>query len=126
MLNGINNDNHNSLINARLNSQNGIAGVVTNPIGNVNPYSKENKFNFIDESAISTDAYRLYEHECDVKQFTKLALTGIENVDEDNERVEALFNEGVINPFLVDDFETLAEVFSNNDKFMQDIEFNTL
>lgn len=125
MLNGIN-DNENNLINARLNSQNGVAGVVTNPIGNINPYSKENKFNFIDESAISNEAYKLYEHECDVKQFTKLALSGIENLSEDNERVEALFNNGVFNPFIVDDFETLADDFSSNDKFMQDIEFDTL
>lgn len=123
MLNGINN-NDNGLINTRLN--NGIDSVVTNPIDNVNPYSKENKYNFIDESAISREAYKLYEHECDVKQFTKLALLGIDNLSADNDRVETLFNNGVFNPFKIDDFETLADDFSNNEKFMQDIEFDTL
>lgn len=56
MLNGINNNDNNELINARLNGQAGIGNVVTNPISNNNPYVKEAKYNFVDLSSISNDA----------------------------------------------------------------------
>ena len=38
MINGINNNDNNELINARLGGQSEVANVVTNPIWNNNPY----------------------------------------------------------------------------------------
>ena len=124
MLNGINNDN-NELINARLSGQAGVGSVVTNPIENNNPYTKEAKFNFIDVGDISNDAYKLYQHEKDVQYFTKMTLAGLDDESVDA-RVEDLFKKGVVNPFLADDTKMLADDLINNDNFVNDIEFNML
>ncbi|MBR1681129.1 hypothetical protein IJ707_04995 [bacterium] len=123
MLNGINDNNE--LINARLNGQSGIGNVVTNPIGNNNPYTKDAKYNFIDVGDISKDAYYLYQRDKDVKQFTELALSGMEDTSY-NDRVEELFAQGVTDPFLVDNTKVLADDLMSNKEFVKDIEFNML
>ena len=125
MINGINNNDNNELINARLGRQSEVSNVVTNPIGNNNPYTKEAKFNFVDVSAISKDAYYLYQREQDVNYFNKIALSGMEDTSY-NDQVEALFAQGVTDPFTVDDTEKLANVLLENDDFLKDIEFNML
>ena len=125
MINWINNNDNNELINARLGGQSEVANVVTNPIGNNNPYTKEAKLNFIDVSAISKDAYYLYQREQDVNYFNKIALSGM-NDNSYNDRVEALFAQGVTDPFTVDDTDKLANVLLENDDFLKDIEFNML
>ena len=123
MLNGINDNNE--LINARLNGQTGIGNVVTNPIGNNNPYTKDAKYNFIDVGDISKDAYYLYQREKDVKQFTQLAMSGMEDKSY-NDRVEELFSQGVTDPFLVDNTELLARDLMLNEEFVKDIEIDML
>jgi len=128
MINGINNSDNNELINARLNGQNGVGSVVTNPIGNTNPYVKEAKYNFNDISAISNDAYYLYQRDQDIKQFNEIALSGMNDTSYITE-VESLFSQGVVDPFVIDiarDTEELAEYLSKNDEFLNDIEFNAL
>lgn len=123
MINGINNNDNNELINTRLNGQNGVGGVVTNPISNNNPYVKEAKYNFVDISSISTDAYYLYQREQDINHFTKIALAGMDDTSY-NTRVEELFNNGVADPFAVDNTKQLAEDLLENEDFLKDIEFN--
>ncbi len=126
MIHGINNENNEQMINARLNGQSGISSVVTNPIGNKNPYNKETKFNLIDVSDISTDAVNIFQREQDVKEFTKLALAGMDDEESYNQQVEELFSKGVANPFMVDDTETLAQDLANNEEFLKDIDFSML
>ena len=124
MLNGINNDN-NELINARLNGQSGVGNVVTNPIGNNNPYTKEAKYNFVDVGDISNDAYYLFQREKDVQQFTKLSLEGMDDTSY-IDRVEELFKNGVTDPFLVDNTKVLADDLISNENFVKDLDFNML
>ena len=126
MINGINNENNEQMINARLNGQSGVSSIVTNPIGNKNPYNKETKFNLIDVSDISQDAVKIFQREQDVKEFTKLALAGMNDEETYNQQVEELFAKGVVNPFMVDDTETLAQDLANNEEFLKDIDFSML
>ncbi|MBR2526272.1 hypothetical protein IKE67_07365 [bacterium] len=128
MINGINNNDNNELINARLNGQNGVGNVVTNPIGNTNPYVKDAKYNFNDISAISNDAYYLYQRDQDIKQFNEIALSGMDDKSYIAE-VENLFKQGVTDPFVFDmamDTEDLADYLASNEEFLNDIEFNML
>ena len=122
MINGINNDNNEQMINSRLGGQSEVSQVVTNTIGRNNPYVKENRYNFIDESAISVEAYQIYQHEQDVKHFTKLAMDGMDDTSYIFQ-VEALFKQGVVDPFTVDDIDLLADSLSKNKDFLKDIEF---
>ena len=123
MINGINDNNE--LINSRLSGQNGVGSLVTNPISNDHAYVKEAKYNFNDISAISKDAYYLYEREKDISSFTKLALAGMDDTSY-NDRVEALFAQGVVNPFTDDNVSDLADDLSKNEDFLNTIEFNML
>lgn len=123
MINGINNNDNNELINARLNGQGGVGNVVTNPISNNSAYVKEAKYNFIDMSSISTDAYYLYQREQDVNYFTKLSLAGMDDTSY-NDRVEELFSQGVTDPFKVENTEKLAEELLKSEDFLKDIEFS--
>ena len=126
MIHGINNDNNEQLVNARLNGQNGVSSVVTNPIGNKNPYNKETKFNLVDVSDISMDAVKIFQREQDVKEFTKLALAGMDDEETYNQQVEELFSKGVVDPFMVDDTDTLAQDLASNEEFLKDIDFSML
>ncbi len=126
MIHGINNENNEQLVNARLNGQNGISSVVTNPIGNKNPYNKETKFNLVDVSDISMDAVKIFQREQDVKEFTKLALAGMDDEETYNQQVEELFSKGVVDPFMVDDTDTLAQDLASNEEFLKDIDFSML
>ena len=125
MIHGINNNDNNELINSRLSGQGTVGGVVTNPIGNNNPYNKEAKFNLVDVSTISQDAYYLYQREKDIQHFNDIALAGMNDTSY-NDRVEALFAQGVMDPFLVDNTEALADDLFSNEEFVKDIEFNML
>ncbi len=126
MIHGINNENNEQLVNARLNGQNGVSSVVTNPIGNKNPYNKETKFNLVDVSDISMDAVKIFQREQDVREFTKLALAGMDDEETYNQQVEELFSKGVVDPFMVDDTDTLAQDLASNEEFLKDIDFSML
>ena len=126
MIHGINNENNEQLVNARLNGQNGVSSVVTNPIGNKNPYNKETKFNLVDVSDLSMDAVKIFQREQDVKEFTKLALAGMDDEETYNQQVEELFSKGVVDPFMVDDTDTLAQDLASNEEFLKDIDFSML
>ncbi len=128
MLNGINNENSNlnNLINTQLTEQTG-ATRVTNPItGNsVNPYEQDRKNFLIDETIISNDAMKKYmeeiiakqnkelERQTDIKNFTNLVM----NTDVDMDRIEALFKDGVEDPFERFDTDKLV----NNEKLLTDL-----
>ena len=54
-----------------------------NQIGATNPYERTSNAYFIDESFISSDAIQKYEHEQDIKKFSKLLM----NTDEMKQEV---------------------------------------
>ena len=65
---------------------------------------------------LTKNALNLYEKKCDIKNFTKLALSDPENTSH-NEIVNELSNKGVIDPA---DDEKLLEL-SDNRRFLRDL-----
>ena len=65
---------------------------------------------------LTKTAVNLYERNCDVRNFTKLALSNPENQSH-NEIMDELFSQGVIDP---SDDEKLMEL-SNNSRFLRDL-----
>ena len=65
---------------------------------------------------LTKKALNMYERKCDIKNFTKLALSDPENTSH-NEIVNELFNKGVIDPA---DDEKLLEL-SDNRRFLRDL-----
>ncbi|MBR6099158.1 hypothetical protein IKP85_05365 [bacterium] len=89
------------------NSKHQIAGA-TNPI-------EENSGNeFL--NTMSKHALKLYEKQCDIKNFTKLALSDPENTSH-NERVEQLLKDGVFDPLE----DTVIEELAKNKELWDDL-----
>ncbi len=85
--------------------------VATNPL-NVNFDDRRSVF----LNKLTKTAVNLYERNCDVRNFTKLALSNPENQSH-NEIMDELFSQGVIDP---SDDEKLMEL-SNNSRFLRDL-----
>lgn len=110
MLNGIYNDSINNYISRESNiiqisdAQKKYAS---------SPFAKTH---FVDETQISSEAMKLYEHENDVKKFTALALS-----DEDDtshmKLMQTAFDNGIKSPFTDD----LLDMLLDNQKFLSDI-----
>lgn len=69
----------------------------TNPI-------EENEF----LTSMSKHALKLYEKQCDIKKFTKLAMSVPEDASYD-ERIEQLIKDGILDPFEDSVIEELAK-----------------
>ena len=59
---------------------------------------------------------RMFERQCDIKNFSKLALSDMDNISH-NEIMQEMLNKGVVDPF---EDEKLAEL-ANNEKFLKDL-----
>jgi hypothetical protein len=82
-----------------------------------NPYSRNDKNSFIDESRISDDAIRLYEREKDVSKFSKIVLS-----DEDDNSANSIFLQKVFGgDFSIDSDAALHALLDNKD-FLSDVE----
>ena len=65
---------------------------------------------------LTKKAVRLYEKECDIKNFSKLVLSNPENTSH-NDMVEELFEEGVAVQYIEEKLSMLAD----NKKFLNDL-----
>ena len=84
-------------------------------LGATNPYEKANSDYFIDESDISSEAFKKYEHEVDVKKFSDILM----QYDEKEALEEVL--RGVFDGSIsIDNDEFLSELLTNED-FLNDI-----
>lgn len=85
--------------------------------GMINPISagfEPAKNDFLD--GLSKRAVEMFEKQCDIKNFLKLALSDMENLSH-NEIMQEMVNKGVVDPF---EDEKLAEL-ANNEKFLKDL-----
>ena len=104
------------LNNSKLNGNDGVSSIVTNPIHN--PYKNLDKNLLIDETAISTEALSLYQKEQDIKQFNALAMSDPQDLSHE-EIISNLFNNGVSDLLSDESVEGLSE----NPKLLDDLEF---
>lgn len=74
----------------------------------------DRKHDFLNK--LTKNALNLYEKKCDIKNFTKLALSDPENTSH-NDIVNELFSKGIIDPA---DDEKLLEL-SDNRRFLKDL-----
>lgn len=65
---------------------------------------------------LTKKAVKLYEKECDIKNFSKLVLSNPEDTSH-NELVNNLFDDGVTDPFVDEKLSMLAD----NKRFLKDL-----
>lgn len=113
MLNGINNNE--GILNSQTDKQSEVSKLTTNPIRS-NPYSNVNKNLLIDETAISSEAVKLYEREQDIKKFTNLAMSDSDDLSHE-QIIANLFDKGAVDPFSDDALSQL----SSNQNLLDDL-----
>ncbi len=84
-------------------------------LGKKNPYSDIDKNLLVDESDISSEAINLYQKDLDIRKFTNLALSDLDNTDYNALVVQNVFsgNDAFSN-------KILEGLFSNK-SFLQDL-----
>ncbi len=110
MLNNINDNNKDNLLHSPLSDTLGTNSVrfINRNAYSSSPYSQSL---YIDQTNISDAAMKLYERDNDIKKFTQIALSDM-NDNSHIELMEQLFAEGVSDPF---DEKTISELSANKD-----------
>ena len=117
MFNNINDNNNEYLYNSQLDKQPNVVNLAALRAnaqrnayaGNTNPY--------VDRTEISTNAIEMFQRDCDINKFNKIAMSDAGDFTH-LDRMNELFSEGVIDVFEDDVLSSLAE----NLKLWEDLE----
>ncbi len=111
MLNNIDNNNSNDLaLNSRLVQQDSLNSILgTNANRRSQNNSVDNSNLLIDSSDISNKAIQMYQRELDIRNFTQLATSDLEN-ESHNQIMEEMFSKGVVDVF---EDSTIAALSTN-------------
>ena len=118
MFNNINDNNNEYLYNSQLDRQSNIVNLAAlranaqkSAYGiNANPY--------VDKSEISASAIELFQRDCDINKFNKIAMSDSDDLSH-LERMNELFSQGVVDVFEDDVLSSLV----SNSKLWDDLDF---
>ena len=117
MFNNINDNNNEYLYNSQLDKQNNIINLAAlRANAQRNSYAVNNN-PYVDRSEISANAIELFQRDCDINKFNKLAMSDSEDFSH-LERMNELFSEGVVDVFEDDILSSLA----TNSKLWDDLD----
>ncbi len=102
------------ILNSQIGKQSEVSKLHTNPIKN--PYMSIDRGFLIDETAISNEAVNLYEKEQDIRKFTNLAMSDLNDSSHD-QIISELFASGVEDPLSDEAMENLT----SNERFLKDL-----
>ena len=117
MFNNINDNNSEILYNSQLGNQSNVINLAAlRANAQKNAYAINNN-PYVDKSEISTNAIELFQRDCDINKFNKIALSDSDDFSH-LDRMQELFSEGVIDVFEDDILSRLAD----NSKLWDDLE----
>ena len=116
MFNNIN-DNNEYLYNSQLDKQNNIINLAALRANAQKSAYAINSNPYVDRSEISANAIEMFQRDCDINKFNKIAMSDSEDFSH-LERMQELFSEGVVDVFEDDVLSNLA----TNSKLWDDLE----
>lgn len=117
MFNNINDNSNDLLYNAQLDKQSNIINLATiRANAQKNAYTT-NTNPYVDKSEISANAIELFQRDCDINKFTKIAMSDSDNFSH-LDRMNELFSQGVVDVFEDDVLSSLV----TNSKLWDDLE----
>ena len=117
MFNNINDNNKDILYNSQLTRENNVINLAAIR-ANAQKYTKSVSSNpYVDRSEISSNAIELFQKDCDIKKFNKIAMSDEENLSH-LQRMQELFADGVVDVFEDDVLSSLV----TNSKLRDDLE----
>lgn len=118
MFNNINDNNNEYLYNSQLDKQSNIINLVALRANAQKSAYASNSNPYVDKSEISASAIELFQRDCDINKFNKIAMSDADDLSH-LERMSELFAEGVIDVFEDDVISSLAD----SAKLWEDLEF---
>ena len=116
MFNNIN-DNSEYLYNSQLDKQSNIVNLAALRANAQKSAYTVNNNPYVDRSEISANAIELFQRDCDISKFNKIAMSDSEDLSH-LERMSELFSQGVIDVFEDDVLSSLV----TNSKLWDDLE----
>lgn len=117
MFNNINDNNNEYLYNSQLDKQSNIINLAALRANAQKTTYAVNNNPYVDKSEISANAIELFQRDCDINKFNKIAMSNPDDLSH-LERMSELFSEGVIDAFEDDILSSL----STNSKLWDDLE----
>lgn len=115
MFNNINDNN--SFFNSQLEAQSNVVNIALMRANAAKQNSAHNKNPYVDKTEISSNAIELFQKDCDIKKFNKIAISDAGDYSH-LERMNELFADGVIDAY---EDDVMAELV-NNPKLWSDLE----
>ena len=116
MFNNIN-DNNELFYNSQLERQNNVVNIALMRANAQKVAGNYSTNPYVDRSEISANAIELFQKDCDINKFNKIAMSDMDDLSHVN-RVNELFAQGVIDVFEDDVLSNLAK----NSKLWDDLE----
>ena len=117
MFNNINDNNNEYLYNSQLDRQNNIVNLAALRANTQKSAYGINNNPYVDKSEISANAIELFQRDCDINKFNKLAMSDSDDLTH-LERMNEIFSEGVVDVFEDDVLSSLV----TNSKLWDDLE----
>lgn len=111
-----NNINDNNFYNTQLENQSKIVNIALMR-ANAAKTSTESKNPYVDKTEISSNAIELFQKDCDIKKFNKIAMSDADDFSH-LDRMKELFADGVIDAY---EDDVISELLSNT-KLWGDLE----
>lgn len=117
MFNNINDNNNEYLYNSQLDRQSNIVNLAALRANAQKSAYSINSNPYVDKSEISANAIELFQRDCDINKFNKIAMSNPEDLSH-LDRMNELFSQGVIDVYEDDVLSNLI----NNSKLWEDLE----
>ncbi len=118
MFNNINDNNNEYLYNSQLDKQSNIINLAAIRANAQKSAYAVNQNSYVDKSEISASAIELYQRDCDISKFNKIAMSDLDDLSHLG-RMSELFADGVVDVF---EDDVLSSVV-NSSKLWEDLEF---
>ena len=116
MFNNINDNNNEYLYNSQLDKQSNIINLAALRANAQKSAYSVNNNPYVDKTEISANAIEMFQRDCDINKFNKIAMSDSEDFSH-LERMQELFSEGVIDVFVDDVLSNLV----TNSKLWDDL-----
>ncbi|MBE7710815.1 MAG: hypothetical protein E7Z92_01610 [Cyanobacteria bacterium SIG31] len=117
MFNNINDNGTEYLYNSQLDRQSSIINLAAIKANAQKAFQATNNNPYVDRTEISANALELFQRDCDINKFNKIAMSDLNDFSH-LDRMNELFAEGVVDVFEDDVLSNLV----NNSKLWEDLE----
>ena len=117
MFNNINDNNNEYLYNSQLDKQTNVINLAAMRANAQKSAYSANNNHYVDKSEISANAIELFQRDCDINKFNKIAMSDAEDLSH-LDRMNELFSQGVVDVFEDDVLSSLV----TNSKLWDDLE----